>query len=107
MAGTITTHSVLERLGHSIPIPASLPSLKPGDGSELGRVRLASADDYERTVAKSIEVFERWRMFPAPKRGQIVREIGDELRRSKTISARWSRSKWARSWPKARAKCRR
>jgi aldehyde dehydrogenase (NAD+) len=28
-------------------------------------------------------VFERWRMFPAPKRGQIVREIGDELRRSK------------------------
>ena len=34
-------------------------------------------------VAKSVDVFERWRMFPAPKRGQIVREIGDELRRFK------------------------
>ena len=32
---------------------------------------------------ESIEVFHRWRMFPAPKRGQIVREIGDELRRFK------------------------
>jgi aldehyde dehydrogenase (NAD+) len=85
MADTITTHSVLERLG--IPAePASGPSiasLNPADGSELGRVRLASAEDYERTVAKSIQVFQRWRMFPAPKRGQIVREIGDELRRYK------------------------
>ncbi len=59
------------------------PPLNPADGSELARVRLASADDYERTVAQSIEVFERWRMFPAPKRGEIVREIGDELRRYK------------------------
>jgi aldehyde dehydrogenase (NAD+) len=62
---------------------ATIASLNPADGSELGRVRLASADDYERTVAKSIEVFERWRMFPAPQRGQIAREIGDELRRFK------------------------
>jgi len=46
-------------------------------------VRLASADDYDRVAARSAEVFERWRMFPAPKRGEIVREIGDELRRSK------------------------
>jgi aldehyde dehydrogenase (NAD+) len=57
--------------------------MNPADGSELAQVRLASAEDYERTVAKSIDVFQRWRMFPAPKRGQIVREIGDELRRHK------------------------
>jgi aldehyde dehydrogenase (NAD+) len=85
MADTITTHSVLERLG--IPAePASGPSiasLNPADGSELGRVRLASAEDYDRTVAKSMQVFRRWRMFPAPKRGEIVREIGDEFRRHK------------------------
>ena len=85
MAGTITTHSVLERLGIASDEfgGATIASFNPADGSELGRVRLASADDYERTIAKSIEVFHRWRMFPAPKRGQIVREIGDELRRSK------------------------
>ncbi len=85
MANTIAGHSVLERLGiasDKSPGP-SIASLNPADGSELGRVRLASAEDYERTIAKSTEVFQRWRMFPAPKRGQIVREIGDELRRFK------------------------
>jgi aldehyde dehydrogenase (NAD+) len=82
MAHTITTHSVLDRLGITPETSAapSIASLNPADGSELGRVRLANADDYERTIAKSIDVFHRWRMFPAPKRGQIVREIGDELR---------------------------
>jgi len=82
MPDTITTHSVLERLG-IVSDDSGIPSLNPADGSELARVRLASAEDYERTVAQSIQVFERWRMFPAPKRGQIVREIGDELRRFK------------------------
>ncbi len=85
MAGTIATHSVLERLGISSDGSgaATVASLNPADGTELGRVPLASAEDYERTVAKSIDVFHRWRMFPAPKRGEIVREIGEELRRHK------------------------
>jgi aldehyde dehydrogenase (NAD+) len=62
---------------------SAIASLNPADGHELARVRLASSEDYESTVAHSLELFERWRMFPAPKRGQIVREIGDELRRFK------------------------
>jgi aldehyde dehydrogenase (NAD+) len=82
MAHTITTHSVLERLGINSSEPG-VASMNPATGSELARVRLASADDYDRTVARSIEIFERWRMLPAPKRGEVVREIGDELRRSK------------------------
>jgi len=82
MADTITAHSVLERLG-VVPDSSGVASINPADGSTLARVSLASADDYQRTIAKSIDVFNRWRMFPAPKRGQIVREIGDELRRSK------------------------
>ena len=44
---------------------------------------MASEADYEAVVAESLETFQRWRMVPAPKRGQIVREIGDELRASK------------------------
>ena len=76
MAGT------LERLGiksYAGGDPA-IASLNPADGSELARIRLASAEDYESAIAKSIDVFDRWRMFPAPKRGAIVREIGEELR---------------------------
>ncbi len=85
MADTITQHSVLDRLGIEPPSAGgpTIASLNPADGSEIGRVELASAEDYERTVTESLHVFERWRMFPAPKRGQIVREIGDELRRNK------------------------
>ena len=80
---------------------AELVSLNPNDGTAIGRVRLASRDSYEQVVAATHEVFERWRMFPAPKRGEIVREIGNELRAcTRTTSARWSRSRWARSSPK-------
>jgi aldehyde dehydrogenase (NAD+) len=73
---------ILERLG-VVTADSGVASFNPATGSELARVRLASADDYDRALTRSAEAFERWRMFPAPKRGEIVREIGDELRRSK------------------------
>ncbi|HEV8145019.1 MAG TPA: aldehyde dehydrogenase family protein [Bryobacteraceae bacterium] len=58
-------------------------SHSPIDGRELGRVRLDTADDYEKAIRLASETFERWRLFPAPKRGEIVRELGDALRRNK------------------------
>jgi aldehyde dehydrogenase (NAD+) len=60
-----------------------LASIDPSTGKELGRVRLATLDDYETVVEKSRAAFERWRMVPAPARGDVVREIGLELRRLK------------------------
>jgi L-aminoadipate-semialdehyde dehydrogenase len=86
MADTIVASPVLGRLGiepaNSIAATGAseIVSFNPATGQELARVRLATAGDYEKVVSNSIEVFERWRMLPAPKRGQIVREIGDELR---------------------------
>jgi aldehyde dehydrogenase (NAD+) len=58
----------------------SIASINPADGQQLASVRMASPQDYETVVSEAAKVFERWRMVPAPKRGQIVREIGDELR---------------------------
>ena len=58
-------------------------SYNPATGAELGRVPLASAEDYEAVVSQAQKTFERWRMLPAPQRGEIVRQIGDELRKSK------------------------
>jgi len=58
-------------------------SYNPTNGQELGRVKLASAEDYDRIADNSVRVFERWRMLPAPKRGEIVREIGNALREKK------------------------
>jgi aldehyde dehydrogenase (NAD+) len=65
------------------PSGGELGSLNPASGAEIARVRMAGAEDYDRIAAEAVEVFRRWRLVPAPKRGQIVREIGDELRRAK------------------------
>jgi aldehyde dehydrogenase (NAD+) len=62
---------------------AEIASLNPADGKILARVRLATGEDYEAVIAESAAMFERWRMEPAPRRGLIVREIGDELRKHK------------------------
>jgi aldehyde dehydrogenase (NAD+) len=52
----------------------------PIDGSRLGRVRTASAADYERTAAAARQAFADWRDLPAPKRGEIIRRYGAVLR---------------------------
>ena len=77
---------ILERLGIAAVNQEGakeLVSHSPIDGSEIARVRMADSAAYERVIAKSAETFERWRMEPAPRRGLLVREIGDELRRVK------------------------
>src|SRR5580698_10586428 len=58
-------------------------SYNPATGGELGRVRMALEEDYDEAVWEAAQTLERWRMFPAPQRGEIVREIGEELRRAK------------------------
>jgi len=60
-----------------------LVSYNPATGAELGRVRLALEEDYDDAVWQACRTFERWRMFPAPQRGEIVREIGEALRGAK------------------------
>ena len=73
----------MAKLGSKIPAGGELVSLNPSDGSELGRVRLALEEDYDGVLWAATKTFERWRMLPAPQRGEIVREIGDELRAAK------------------------
>jgi aldehyde dehydrogenase (NAD+) len=60
-----------------------LEVLTPIDGSAIARVALASEDDYEHVIKTAQDSFLKWRMTPAPARGQIVREVGDELRKLK------------------------
>ena len=60
-----------------------LEVVSPIDGSVIAKVALASADDYEHVVKTAQEAFLKWRSTPAPVRGQIVREVGDELRKHK------------------------
>jgi len=55
----------------------------PADGKHIASVYQASEEDYENIVKKSQEAFKYWRTVPAPKRGEIVRQIGDKLREYK------------------------
>jgi aldehyde dehydrogenase (NAD+) len=60
-----------------------IASHNPDNWSILACVRSATKADCDRVIAESSEVFQRWRKAPAPLRGEIVREIGDELRARK------------------------
>ncbi len=55
----------------------------PIDGQVLATVRMATLADYETVMQKAQEAFATWRHVPAPKRGEIVRQIGDKLRKYK------------------------
>ncbi|MBI4873425.1 MAG: aldehyde dehydrogenase family protein [Acidobacteria bacterium] len=65
------------------PAGGELESINPSDGSVLARVRMAAEEDYDEVAWRLARVFRKWRLLPAPRRGLIVREIGDELRRAK------------------------
>ncbi len=55
----------------------------PADGQRLGAVQVATVADYHEVVDKAHAAFLEWRLVPAPKRGEIVRQIGNRLRELK------------------------
>ena len=61
----------------------SIPSYSPADSSVIANVYSTTREEYDYVVDKSVEAFEEWRMMPAPKRGEIVRQIGLALRKYK------------------------
>jgi aldehyde dehydrogenase (NAD+) len=60
-----------------------LESYSPADGKLIGKIKMASRTDYEIIVSTAEKAFAEWRKVPAPKRGEVVRQIGDELRKNK------------------------
>jgi aldehyde dehydrogenase (NAD+) len=62
------------------PTGGELESLSPASSEPIAKIQLASLADYECVMARAAEAFLDWRMVPAPRRGEIVREIAGELR---------------------------
>jgi aldehyde dehydrogenase (NAD+) len=60
-----------------------LVSSSPVDGKIIGEVVSTSQAAYEAVVKKSQEAYTEWRSWPAPRRGEIVRQVGDALRHQK------------------------
>src|SRR5262249_24515552 len=75
----------LEKLGVSAKATTGgdLKVQSPVDGSEIGAVRQATAAEVSEAVGRAEAAFHAWREVPAPRRGELVRLLGDELRKSK------------------------
>src|SRR3954447_17505149 len=65
------------------PAGGELSSANPATGEPIARVLMASGDDYEAVVAQAQTAFRAWRMVPPPRRGEVVRQIGEALRAAK------------------------
>ncbi len=60
-----------------------IQSFSPVDGNLIAAVRSATEVEYEAAILKGQEAFKEWRLVPAPKRGEIVRQLGMKLREFK------------------------
>jgi aldehyde dehydrogenase (NAD+) len=60
-----------------------LESYSPVDGKLIASVSSADEKSYEIVIQKAQAAFNEWRTWPAPKRGEIVRQVGEELRKNK------------------------
>ncbi len=58
-------------------------SYNPTTGEPIAQVAQASEEDYEAVMSVAVEAFKEWRMIPAPKRGLVVRDLGEALRAKK------------------------
>jgi aldehyde dehydrogenase (NAD+) len=60
-----------------------LQSFSPNDGSLLAQVRTATPEEYERVAKRAAAAFQNWQKLPAPKRGEVIRQLGNALREAK------------------------
>ncbi|MGD8593016.1 MAG: aldehyde dehydrogenase family protein [Gammaproteobacteria bacterium] len=68
---------------HEINEQQLINSINPASGELIAQVATCSAEDYQTVIQSSVEAFKKWRMVPAPKRGEVVRQIGNALRQHK------------------------
>ncbi len=70
--------------GHWIKSQAKqIISINPATGEEIARVEGCAAQHYEQVIAKSLASFQQWRQVPAPRRGELIRLLGNKLRQYK------------------------
>ena len=79
------THAILARLGVEAPAwrDGTLAAVSPITGEEVARVVEASRDEASAAIDRAHEAYLAWRRVPAPRRGELVRLLGEELRAAK------------------------
>jgi aldehyde dehydrogenase (NAD+) len=70
-------------VGHQVDAADTFPTLNPASAEIIAHVRRCSIGNYEQSVANAEAGFEAWRCVPAPRRGELVRVMGNKLRAHK------------------------
>ncbi len=65
-----------------------IKSFSPVDGKLIASVNAIDKESYQLVIQKAEEAFLKWRLWPSPKRGDIVRQVGDTLRENKNPLAK-------------------
>ncbi len=76
-SGTSTGQKWLDSKGEK------LHSYSPVDGNLIASVYSTTKNDYEKVVKQAEKAFAEWKLWTAPKRGEVVRQIGEQLRKYK------------------------
>lgn len=90
----MTTEQILSSLGIEEKNPGGfagewvgsgpeLPVYSPGDGLQIATVKQVTEDEYEAVAERAHEAFASWRRVPGPRRGELVRQLGEALRANK------------------------
>ena len=80
---SIAVTDLLNQLGVTLSNDGDLAAVTPIDGSEIGRVCTASPAAVAASIETAQAAFAQWRTVPAPRRGELVRLLGEELRTHK------------------------
>lgn len=60
-----------------------IESITPTDDTLIAKVKLGSQQDFEKVLSTAQNAYLEWKTIPAPKRGEIVRQMGDAFRKNK------------------------
>ena len=79
------THALLNKLGvvEAAYTKGLMPSFTPVTGEKIADLQTVSAADAAKAIDLADEAFKSWRLVPAPRRGELVRLLGEELRAAK------------------------
>lgn len=83
IAGFNPSYSTGSKWSHAANGP-HIHSMSPVDGEKIASVFAASMNEYDHVISTAQEAYKFWSKVPAPKRGEIVRQLGDALRKQKT-----------------------
>lgn len=77
--------AILERLGveKSLYTAGDMGSFSPVTGEKIAKLKTVTPEQAKAAIDKADEAFRQWRLVPAPRRGELVRLLGEELRAAK------------------------